>query len=138
MRLIFTYLLFKINIKEKEMFAKNKLSILTTVILYFLSIVEVHAKIWRDRSQENIFITVGTQRKDIFCQRTNKTFITISDQSSRENGKSIIEQKVEKVIFTAIAVFLGGIALKTVTVFKRWVGARFSQAFENWRDSLYH
>ncbi|WP_273760334.1 hypothetical protein [Bartonella sp. ML70XJBT.G] len=120
------------------MLAKNKLSILTSIILYFLSVVEGNAKIWWERSQENIFITVGPQRKDIFFQKTNGAFIIISGQSAGENGQSITEKKGEKVIFTAIAVFLGGIALKTVAVLKRWVSARFSQAFYNWRDSLYH
>lgn len=120
------------------MFAKNILYILVSVIFYFSQIVEVNAKLWSDRSQENIIIPVDTQRKDIFFQRTNRVFITISGQNAGKNNKSIIEKKTEKVIFIAIAIFLGGVALKTVTVLKRWLGARFSQAFYNWRDSLYH
>ncbi|ATP12242.1 hypothetical protein [Bartonella henselae] len=120
------------------MFMNSILRILMAVIFCFSQIVEVNANLWRCRSQESTFMIMVAQEKDILVQATNRVFIGISSQNARENDRSIIKQKAEKVIFTAIAIFLGTLALKMVGVFKRWVGTRFSQAFEDWRDSLYY
>lgn len=117
---------------------KGALCNLMIAIFCFSQIVEVNANLRRARAQESIFITMGIQRENIFVQWTNKAFITISGQSSRENAKSISGQQVEKIIFTAIARILEKFALKTVIFLKRWLGSRVSQAFENWKDSLYH
>ncbi|WP_341871737.1 hypothetical protein [Bartonella senegalensis] len=112
------------------------LRILMVVIFCFSQIVEVNANLWKCRSQEGIVMAMVLQEKDILFKEKNRIFIGISGQNAKENDISIIRQKAEKV--TAIALFLGTLALKMVGVFKRWVGTTFSQAFEDWRDSLYH
>ncbi|MBX4336285.1 hypothetical protein [Bartonella raoultii] len=116
---------------------KNTLYILLAVIFCFSKIIEVNANLWKGRAQESVFVTMGAQRNKILVQGTNKAFITISDQSTRENTKSIIGQIVKKAILFGIDLVLEKISLKAVTFFKRWVEARFSQSFYNWRDSLY-
>lgn len=61
--------MFKINTKVKEILSQNTLSILTVVIFWFSQILEVNAKFWIDRSQENIFITVDPKGKIFFSQK---------------------------------------------------------------------
>ncbi len=120
------------------MFKNHILYILMTVVFCFSQIVEVHANLWRTRSQEGIFIAMITQEKDTIVQAAKIFFIGSSGQNARESDKPIIGKKVDKIIFTAM-VFLGGwLAFKVVGVLKRWAGAAFSQAFEDWSSSLYH
>ncbi|EJF87604.1 hypothetical protein ME1_01206 [Bartonella vinsonii subsp. arupensis OK-94-513] len=120
------------------MFRNSILCILITVVFLFAQIVEVNANLWKGRTQENLFIAVVAQEKDIFVQVKNRAVMSISDQNAGENYRFIIRQQIEKAVFSAIAFFLGRLALKAVRVLKRWAGAALSQAFEDWRDSLYH
>ncbi|WP_317993145.1 hypothetical protein [Bartonella gliris] len=119
------------------MFKNGTLCILITVIFCFLQIVEVNANLWRERSQDGIFIAMVIQEKDILIQASNIAVIGVSDQSTWEKGRSIIGKKVEKVIISAIAFFLESLMFKAVKFFKTWATEALSQAFENWRDSLY-
>ncbi|WP_208438119.1 hypothetical protein [Bartonella taylorii] len=120
------------------MFKNHTLYILMTAIFCFSQIVEVHANLWRTRSQEGIFIAIVAQEKDTLVQTKKIFVIGSSGQNARERGRSINGKKVDKIIFTAIILFLGRLAFKAVGVLKRWAGAALSQAFEDWRDSLYH
>lgn len=120
------------------MFKNHILHIFMTIILCFSQILEVHANLWRAKSQEDIFIAMATQEKDALVQGEKIFVIGLSGQNARESSRSIIGKKVDKVIFTAIVFFLGRLAFKAVGVFKKWAGAALSQAFEDWRDSLYH
>ncbi|UNE54772.1 hypothetical protein [Bartonella machadoae] len=115
------------------MFKKSKFYILITFI--FFTNMEINASLWKDRSKEDLFIAMIAQEKDTI-QKNNINIFNISGQNNIEKNRCIIEQK--KDTFTAIVLFLRNYVLKTVRVLKKWVGAKFSQTFENWRDSLYH
>ncbi|WP_375649856.1 hypothetical protein [Bartonella sp. OT172YNZD] len=119
--------------------SKNRLlCILMAIIVCFTQIVEVHANFWRGRSQQDGFITIGAQEKDIFVQLTRGVIMSVSGQRSEKNSRSLVVPKVEKMIFAAVALLLGKLVFKAAGVFKRWVGAKISYAFEEWRVSLYH
>ncbi|WP_144756047.1 MULTISPECIES: hypothetical protein [Bartonella] len=115
----------------------NALYILMTTIFCFSQIVEVNMQLWRDRIQESVFVAMDVQRNNILVQGTNKAFIAISDQNIRENTKSIIGKMFEKVLLFGIDFVLGKVTLKAVSFLKRWAEARFSQAFADWKASLY-
>ncbi|GAA4661045.1 hypothetical protein [Bartonella pachyuromydis] len=116
----------------------NILCIIITAIFCFSQTIEVNAKLWACRSQESIFVTMDTQKKNILVQGTDSAFTTTSDQSAQEDNKFTIREKVKTITFATIAAFLGVFALKTITVLKKWVDLRFSQAFYNWQSSLFN
>ncbi|WP_208436060.1 hypothetical protein [Bartonella phoceensis] len=120
------------------MFKNSTLRILMTVVFCFLQVVEINANLWRGNFQEDIFIAMVAQEKDIFVQATNQAFISVSGQNTSRRDGSIIGPKAEKTIFIAISLFLGKIAFKTFEVLKKRAADALFRAFENWRDSLYH
>ncbi|MCZ2158433.1 hypothetical protein NPX99_03955 [Bartonella sp. 220] len=120
------------------MFRNSILCILIAVVFLFAQIVEVNANLWKRRTQRGVFIAMVAQEKDILVQVKKRAVMRISDQNAGENRRSIIGQQIEKAVFSAIVFFLGRLAFKAVRVLKRWTGAALSQAFEDWRDSLYH
>ncbi|WP_330167735.1 hypothetical protein [Bartonella grahamii] len=119
--------------------SKNRLlCILMAIIVCFSQIVEAHANLARERSQQGGFIAIWAQEKDIFVQVTRGVIMNVSGQRSGKNSCSLVGPKVEKMIFIAVGLLLGKLVFKAAGVFKRGVGAKISHAFENWRDSYYH
>ncbi|MBB5074059.1 Kef-type K+ transport system membrane component KefB [Bartonella callosciuri] len=104
------------------------------VVFCFSQIIEVNANILRAKSQEGIFLAMVAQEKDTLCQATNTAIVAISDKSTRENSKSIIQRNIKKVIFFAVVFFLGRYAFNML---KKWAGNAYYQGVEDWKSSLY-
>ncbi|GAA5109321.1 hypothetical protein [Bartonella jaculi] len=121
------------------MFKNNILYILITIIFCFSQIVEVNEKLWKSRSQENIFTAMLAYNKDIIVQTKDMVVIRISNQNAGEKNRSIMRENIKKSLINAtMAVVLGELMLKAGSWFKRWAVTKLSKSFENWRDSLYH
>ncbi|MBB4076669.1 hypothetical protein GGR08_000975 [Bartonella fuyuanensis] len=119
--------------------SKNRLLyILMAAIICFSPIIEVCANLSKERFRRDNFIALREQRKDVFVQITSGGVMSISGQKSGKNSCSLIGligSKVERMIFTVVALFFG---IKVVWILKTWAEAKFSRAIEEWRDSLYH
>ncbi|WP_175869520.1 hypothetical protein [Bartonella gabonensis] len=106
------------------------------IIICFLQIIEVHANLWRGKFQQDDFIALREQKKDIFVQGARGDIINISGQISNKNSSSLIGSNIQNIIFTALLVWK--LVSKAVEVLKTWAESKISQTFVNWRDSLYH
>ncbi|AFR26363.1 hypothetical protein RM11_0635 [Bartonella quintana RM-11] len=106
------------------------------LIFCFSQIMEVNANLWRGRLQDGVFMTMVVQEKDMLVQvrMTNMDIVRISDKNSREKDRSPI---IEKVMIATIALFIEKFIFRVGVFFKRWAESALSQAFQNWRASLY-
>ncbi|MET3560288.1 hypothetical protein ABID39_000980 [Bartonella japonica] len=119
------------------MFINSILRIFITVIFCFSQTIQVHANLWRKKSQEEIFTVVVAQNKEIPVQVINKAFVDVSGKISEEKRGVFTGSNIEKVVFIAIGILLGKLASKTVGILKRWAGDAIYRAIINCRDAYY-